>query len=71
MVSPGSQMLKINLEEGELEALATFVMGLSKPDIPFDYFSMATLNEFKGIREEMPGAYWICFSLFGMPWKAG
>lgn len=55
MVSPGSQMLKIDLEEGELEALATFVMGLSKPDIPFDYFSMATLNEFKGIREEMPG----------------
>lgn len=55
MVSPGSQMLKVNLEESELEALAIFVMGLSKPDIPFDYFSMATLNEFKGIRETMKG----------------
>jgi len=59
MVSPGSQMLRINLEEKELEALATFVMGLAKPDIPFDYFSMATLNEFKGVREPMDasGAY--------------
>ena len=55
MVSPGSQMLRINLEEGELEALATFVMGLAKPDIPFDYFSVATLNEFKGIRDPMEG----------------
>jgi len=53
MVSPGSQMLRINLEEKELDALATFVMGLAKPDIPFDYFSMPTLNEFKGIRESM------------------
>jgi mono/diheme cytochrome c family protein len=59
MVSPGSQMLRINLEEKELDALATFVMGLAKPDIPFDYFSMATLNEFKDIREPMKaeGAY--------------
>ncbi len=56
MVSPGSQMLKVNLEERELEALAIFVMGLSKPDIPFDFFSMATLNEFKGIRETMKGS---------------
>ncbi len=55
MVSPGSQMLKITLDEGELDALATFVMGLSKPDIPFDYFSVATLNEFKGIRRPMTG----------------
>jgi len=55
MVSPGSQMLRINLDEGELEALATFVMGLAKPDISFDYFSMATLNEFKGIRDPMGG----------------
>ena len=56
MVSPGSQMLKINLDEKEMEALATFVMGLAKPDIPFDYFSMPTLNEFKGIRDPMEGA---------------
>jgi mono/diheme cytochrome c family protein len=55
MVSPGSQMLEINMEEQELEALATFVMGMSKPDIPFDYFTMPTLNEFKGMREQMDG----------------
>jgi mono/diheme cytochrome c family protein len=55
MVSPGSQMLKINLEEGDLEALATFVMGFAKPDIPMEYFSLSTLREFKGEREELPG----------------
>jgi mono/diheme cytochrome c family protein len=55
MVSPGSQMLRINLPEEELDALATFVMGLSKPAIPFEYFSMAALNEFMGIREHMEG----------------
>jgi mono/diheme cytochrome c family protein len=55
MVSPGSQMLSINLDEGEMEALATFVMGLAKPDISFEYFSMATLNEFKGNREPLDG----------------
>ncbi len=55
MVSPGSQMLTINLDEGEMEALATFVMGLAKPDIPFEYFSLATLNEFKGNRESLDG----------------
>lgn len=56
MVSPGSQMLRIDLEESEMEALATFVMGLEKPEIPFEYFSMATLNEFKGQREFMEGS---------------
>lgn len=55
MVSPGSQMLSINLEEKELEALAVFVMGLSKPDIPFEYFTMETLSEFKGIRDPIGG----------------
>jgi len=55
MVSPGSQMLRIQLEEKELEALATFVMGLSKPEIPFDYFTMPALNEFKGIRDTLDG----------------
>jgi mono/diheme cytochrome c family protein len=55
MVSPGSQMLRINLERSEMEALAIFVMGLAKPEIPFEYFSLATLNEFKGERESMEG----------------
>src|SRR6056297_401697 len=54
MVSPGSQMLKIDLPEGELDALTTFVLGLSKPDIDFEYFSLNTLNEFKGNRDTLP-----------------
>lgn len=49
-------MLQIQLEEEDLEALAVFVMGLSKPDIPFDYFTLPTLNEFKGIRDTLDGA---------------
>jgi len=55
MVSPGSQMLKINLDEGDLEALATFVMGLARPDIPFEYFSLPAIHEFKGERENLEG----------------
>jgi len=68
MVSPGSKMLRINLEEGELDALATFVMGLAKPDIPFDYFSMATLSEFKGNRKLLlgqEGFAYLCSSCHG------
>ena len=71
MVSPGSQMLRINLEESELEALATFVMGLAKPEIPFEYFSMATLNEFKGPAGVYGGEDGFFLSLFGMSWKRG
>ncbi|HER08495.1 MAG TPA: c-type cytochrome, partial [Bacteroides sp.] len=56
MVSPGSRMLKIDLPEHELDALATFVMGLARPEIPFEYFTMTALNEFKGIRDPMEGA---------------
>jgi len=55
MVSPGSEMLAVNLDEEELNALATFVMGLSKPEIPFDYFPMPTLMELKGIRASLDG----------------
>lgn len=55
MVSPGSKMLSIDLPDNDLEALATFVMGLSKPDIPLDYFSIDMLEELKGIREPLRG----------------
>lgn len=53
MVSPGSQMLKIDIPEAELDALTTFVLGLAKPDIDFEYFSLNTLNEFKGNRDTL------------------
>ncbi len=68
MVSPGSRMLQIQLEEEDLEALAIFVMGLSKPDIPFDYFTIPTLNEFKGVRDTLDGATafaYICSACHG------
>ena len=71
MVSPGSQMLRIDLDEGEMEALATFVMGLAKPDIPFEYFSMATLNEFKGNREPMDGNAGFAYLCSGCHGKNG
>jgi len=56
MVSPGSAMLMINLPEEELDALATFTMGLAKPDIAFDYLGVDALREFRGERETLPSA---------------
>jgi cytochrome c oxidase cbb3-type subunit 3 len=55
MVSPGSQMLKINLPEEDLDALVTFTLGLAKPDIPFGFFSVETLSELKGARNFLGG----------------
>jgi mono/diheme cytochrome c family protein len=55
IVSPGSQMLKMNLKEDEIEALVTFTLALAKPDIPFEYFSIGTLKEHKGARNFIKG----------------
>lgn len=64
MVSSGSQMLKMDLPEKELDALVTFTMGLAKPDIPFEYFAIETLNELKGKRNVIEGnqIYALCCS---------
>jgi len=53
MVSPGSDMLQINLPEEELEALVTFTMGLAKPDITYDYIGVEALQEFRGMRNSL------------------
>lgn len=53
MVSPGSRMLKIDLPEADLDALSTFVLGLTKPEIDLEYFSLNTLEEFKGVRDTL------------------
>jgi mono/diheme cytochrome c family protein len=45
----------MNLKEEEVEALVTFTLGLAKPDIPFEYFSVETLNEHKGARNFIKG----------------
>ena len=55
MVSPGSQMLALQLDEADIQALITFTLGMSKPDIPFEYFSLPALREFKGERDPLPG----------------
>ncbi|MFC2102199.1 c-type cytochrome [Bacteroidota bacterium] len=54
MVSPGSRMLQYDLPKEDLEALATCVMGLSNPDIPYTYIGLNVLNELKGVRPELP-----------------
>jgi len=71
MVSPGSQMLKIDLPDEDLDALATFVMGLAKPDIPFDYFSVEALREFKGERNLLSGEQVFSFSCTACHGKYG
>ncbi len=71
MVSPGSQMLKMDLPDEETEALVTFVMGLAKPDIPFDYFSAEALREFKGERNLLSGKQVFSFSCTACHGKYG
>lgn len=68
MVSPGSDMLKMNLPEEELEALVTFTMGLARPDISYDYLDVEALQEFRGLRARLePAMVWsmICSSCHG------
>ncbi len=55
MVSPGSRMLALELPESEIQALITFTMGLARPEIPFTYLSLETLEEFKGLRRNLSG----------------
>jgi mono/diheme cytochrome c family protein len=72
MVSPGSDMLKLDLPEEELEALATFTMGLAKPDISYDYLAVEALQEFRGMRAELsPARTWsmTCSSCHGKEGK--
>jgi mono/diheme cytochrome c family protein len=56
MVSPGSQMLAIDLADEDLQTLITFTLGMAKPEIAFEYFSIETLEEFKGQRGTITGA---------------
>ncbi len=71
MVSPGSKMLRIDLPEEELEALATFVMGLAKPDIPVSYFSIGMLQELKGKRDTLYPQSLYSFSCSSCHGKSG
>lgn len=55
VISPGSQMLAYNLPKDDVEALVTFLLGLSHPNYPFEYISTKVLNELKGERELLKG----------------
>lgn len=52
-VSPGSEMIKFDLPEEEIEFLITFILGLFKPTFPLDYYSLNTIREFKSKRNEL------------------
>lgn len=54
MVSPGSDMLKMNLAEVDLEALVTFTMGLARPEFSYSYLGVEALLEFRGRRPPLP-----------------
>ncbi|MBL7113360.1 MAG: cytochrome c, partial [Bacteroidales bacterium] len=71
MVSPGSQMLVTGLPEEEIEALVTFTMGLAKPEIPFEYFSIETLRELKGGRGVLAGNLMFSFCCSACHGKEG
>jgi mono/diheme cytochrome c family protein len=71
MVSPGSEMLKIDLPEDELDALTTFVLGLAKPDIDFEYFTLEALNEFKGNRAALSSSLAFSMACSGCHGKEG
>jgi mono/diheme cytochrome c family protein len=55
-ISPGSPMLRFNLAEQEMEALVTLMLGLFKPQLPLQYYSFASLREFKSRRVILNGA---------------
>ncbi len=55
MVSPGSRMLQYDLPESDLVALATLIMGLSNPDIPYGYIGLNVISELKGNRPDLSG----------------
>jgi mono/diheme cytochrome c family protein len=61
-ISPGSQMHRFDLPESEIEALVTLVLGLFKPQLPLQYYSFASLREFKSRRVILSGAE--AFGLF-------
>ena len=45
----------VDLADEDLHTLVVFTMGLNKPDIPLDFFSVETLNELKGRRRTLTG----------------
>jgi mono/diheme cytochrome c family protein len=55
-VSPGSDMLALDLPEHDLDALVTLTMGLVRPGLPYVLMTLEVLREFKGDRVTLTGA---------------
>ena len=49
-ISPGSIMPDFDMDPEQIESLTTMVLGLSNPVLPFRYYDMAVLSEFKNQR---------------------
>jgi len=54
-VAPGSQMMKFEMNEADMDALITFTMGLFSPKYPFKYYSAQTIWDLKSHRPGMEG----------------
>jgi mono/diheme cytochrome c family protein len=68
LISPGSIMPAFSFSQSQLELLATFILGFSRPALPFRYYNLNVLQEFKGQRTRLPagdGYSLICRSCHG------
>jgi cytochrome c oxidase cbb3-type subunit 3 len=52
-ISPGSQMLKFEFDQADMQAIIVFILGLYKPTLPLQYYSLSPVKEFKSQREEL------------------
>ncbi len=52
-VSPGTIMPDFSFDPGQIESLTTLVLGFSEPKLPFRYYDLSVLSEFKGERKKL------------------
>jgi len=52
-INPGTIMPKFPLMPGQIENLTSLVLGFSKPNLPFHYYDLPVLSEFKGERKNL------------------
>ena len=54
-ISPGSKMFRYDFNNQEINALITLLLGFFEPNLPFKYYSIEMLEEFKSHRENING----------------
>ncbi len=52
-ISPGTIMPDFSLDHSQIETLTTLVLGFSRPNLPFRYYDLTVLSEFKGERNNL------------------